>query len=117
MLCWEQLVVNSSIYKLFLEVKEMETLKRVALTLVIIGALNWGLIGFFQFDLVASLFGGQGAAISRVVYALVGLSGLYCLTLLFEPMEDKDPTPSGRLDYGTEFGEETDFSNDERQDR
>lgn len=52
-----------------------------ALTLVIIGAINWGLIGFFQFDLVAMLFGGMGALISRIVYALVGLSGLYCLSL------------------------------------
>ncbi len=52
-----------------------------ALTLIIIGAINWGLIGFFQFDLVATLFGGMGSWISRIIYALVGLSGLYCLTL------------------------------------
>lgn len=52
-----------------------------ALTLIIIGAVNWGLIGFFQFDLVASLFGGMGSWISRIVYALVGLAGLYGLTL------------------------------------
>ncbi len=53
----------------------------VALTLVIIGAVNWGLIGFFQFDLVATLFGGMSSWISRIVYALVGLAGLYCLSL------------------------------------
>lgn len=53
----------------------------LALTLVIIGAINWGLIGFFKFDLVASLFGGQAAWISRIIYALVGLAGLYCLSL------------------------------------
>ncbi len=53
----------------------------VALTLVIIGALNWGLIGFFQFDLVAALFGGMDATFSRVVYGLVGLGAIYCLTL------------------------------------
>ncbi len=52
-----------------------------ALTLVLIGALNWGLIGFFQFDLVASLFGGMDATLSRVVYGLVGISAIYCLTL------------------------------------
>ncbi len=52
-----------------------------ALTLVIIGAVNWGLIGFFQFDLVATLFGGMESWISRIIYALVGLAGLYCLTL------------------------------------
>ncbi|MFA5675685.1 MAG: DUF378 domain-containing protein [Christensenellales bacterium] len=50
--------------------------------LVIIGAINWGLIGFFQFDLVAVIFGGQSAVISRVVYALVGLAGLWCIMLL-----------------------------------
>jgi len=54
----------------------------VAMILVIIGAINWGLIGFFQFDLVAVIFGGQSAVISRVVYALVGLAGLWCIMLL-----------------------------------
>ena len=52
-----------------------------ALTLVIIGAINWGLIGFFKFDLVATLFGGMDSLISRIVYALIGLCGLYCITL------------------------------------
>ena len=56
---------------------------RLALILVIIGALNWGSIGIFQFDLVASLFGGMGALISRIVYTLVGLAGIWCVTLLF----------------------------------
>lgn len=58
----------------------MDTL---ALVLVIIGALNWGLISLFQFDLVASIFGGQDALLSRVVYGLVGLAGIYCIRLLF----------------------------------
>ena len=52
-----------------------------ALTLVIIGALNWALIGFFKFDLVATLFGGMESWVSRVIYILIGLSGLYCLSL------------------------------------
>lgn len=52
-----------------------------SLTLVIIGALNWLLIGAFQFDLVASIFGGQGAIISRVIYVLVGIAGLICIGL------------------------------------
>lgn len=56
---------------------------RFALILVIIGALNWGLIGLFQFDLVASLFGGQASLLSRIVYSLVGIAGAYCITLLF----------------------------------
>ncbi len=56
----------------------MKYLNYIALTLVIIGAVNWGLIGFFRFDLVAALFGDM-SGFSRVVYALVGLSGLYSL--------------------------------------
>ena len=58
-------------------------LNKIALTLVIIGAVNWGLVGLFRFDLVAWLFGGQTAIISRVVYTLVGLAGLWCISLLF----------------------------------
>ncbi len=61
----------------------MSLIQRIALLLTIIGAINWGLIGFFQFDLVAFLFGGQDAIISRVVYALVGISGLINIGLLF----------------------------------
>lgn len=53
----------------------------IALTLVIIGAINWGLVGFFQFDLIATLFGGMTSWISRVIYAIVGLAGLYTLSL------------------------------------
>lgn len=58
----------------------MDTL---SLILIIIGALNWGLIGLFQFDLVASLFGGMSAIISRIIYSLVGLAGIWGITLLF----------------------------------
>lgn len=53
----------------------------IALTLVVIGALNWGLIGFFGFDLVTTLFHGSMFWIARVIFGLVGLSGLWCLTL------------------------------------
>jgi uncharacterized membrane protein YuzA (DUF378 family) len=56
---------------------------RIALIITIIGALNWGSIGLFQFDLVAWLFGGQTATVSRVIYTLVGLSALWCVSLLF----------------------------------
>ncbi len=59
----------------------MKALDYTALTLVIIGAVNWGLIGFLQFDLVATLFGGQASLISRIIYALVGLAGLYTILL------------------------------------
>ena len=58
----------------------MDTL---ALILSIIGSLNWGLVGIFQFDLVAWLFGGQDALLSRIVYTVIGLAGLWCISLLF----------------------------------
>jgi uncharacterized membrane protein YuzA (DUF378 family) len=58
-------------------------LDRIALVLVIIGALNWLLIGLFQYDLVASLFGGNTSFISKTIYIVVGLAGLYSLSLLF----------------------------------
>ena len=53
---------------------------KLILTLVIIGAVNWGSIGIFGLDIVGALFGGQGAFISRVIYAIVGLAGLWALT-------------------------------------
>jgi len=52
-----------------------------ALTLVIIGAINWGLVGLFRFDLIATLFGGMESIISRILYVAVGLAGLYCISL------------------------------------
>ena len=59
----------------------MKATNMIALTLVVIGALNWGLIGFFGFDLVTTLFHGSLFWLARVIFALVGLSGLWCLTL------------------------------------
>ena len=56
---------------------------RIALILAIIGGLNWGSVGLFRFDLVAWLFGGQTGAVSRVIYTLVGLAALWCISLLF----------------------------------
>ena len=58
----------------------MDTL---ALLLTIIGGINWGLVGLFKFDLVAWLFGGQTALLARLVYVLVALGALWCITLLF----------------------------------
>jgi len=55
-----------------------------ALSLVIIGAINWLLVGVFGFDLVAFIFGGQGALISRIIYTLVGLCGLWSIGILFK---------------------------------
>lgn len=57
---------------------------KIALALLIVGGLNWGLVGIFSFDLVAWLFGGTGAILSRVVYILVALSAVWCISLLFK---------------------------------
>ena len=62
----------------------MTLVDKIALTLMIIGGLNWGLVGIFSFDLVAWLFGGTGAILSRVVYILVALSAVWCISLLFK---------------------------------
>ena len=61
---------------------------KIALILVIIGALNWGGIGLFSFNTVAFLCGGQLTVLTRIIYALVGLAGLWCITLLFRDTED-----------------------------
>ena len=63
---------------------------KIALSLAIIGGLNWGLIGIFGFDLVAFAFGGSSSAISRVVYTLVGLGAIWCISLLFRDMTPAD---------------------------
>jgi len=57
----------------------MNVINYTALTLVIIGALNWLLVGIFQFDLVAAVFGGSAAVLSRIIYILVGIAGLWCI--------------------------------------
>ena len=61
----------------------MKIIDKLALVLVIVGALNWGSVGLFRFDLVAFACGGSGSIISRIVYALVGLSAVWCVSLLF----------------------------------
>ena len=58
-------------------------LDRISLVITILGAINWLLVGLFQFDLVAYICGGQAAVISRVVYTIVGIAGLWCISLLF----------------------------------
>ena len=60
-------------------------LDKIALVLTIIGGINWGLIGLFQFDLVAWIFGGQDAIVSRVIYTIVALASIWCISLLFHP--------------------------------
>lgn len=63
---------------------------KIALILAIIGGLNWGSIGIFGFDLVAFAFGGSGSAVSRVVYTLVGLAAVWCISLLFRERDTVD---------------------------
>ncbi len=62
-------------------------LDRIALFLVIIGAVNWGSIGLFQFDIVAWIFGGQGALVSRIIYTLVAICGIWLISLFFRQRE------------------------------
>lgn len=64
--------------------KELIAMDNTALVIAIIGALNWGSIGLFGIDLVAMLFGGQSAVLSRIIYTVVGIAGLWCITLLFK---------------------------------
>lgn len=60
---------------------------RISMILVIIGALNWGSIGLFRFDIVAWICGGQDAVVARVIYTVVALAGLWCISLLFRRRE------------------------------
>lgn len=63
-------------------------LDKIALTILIIGGLNWGSVGIFQFDLVAFICGGQSGIVSRIIYILVGLAAIWCVTLLFRDTRD-----------------------------
>ena len=65
-------------------------LDRLALILTIVGALNWGSIGLFRFDIVAWIFGGQDALLSRIIYTVVALAGIWCITLFFRERESED---------------------------
>jgi uncharacterized membrane protein YuzA (DUF378 family) len=61
--------------------------RNLALILVIIGAINWGLIGFFRYDLVSNIFGGQYDVVSRIIFAIVGLAGIYAISFFFRNRE------------------------------
>ncbi len=62
-------------------------LDRICLALIIVGALNWGLVGLFSFDLVAWLFGSSAALMSRIIYTVIALAGVWCISLLFRERE------------------------------
>ncbi len=65
-------------------------LDKIALILTIVGGINWGLVGIFQFDLVAWIFGGQSAIISRIIYTVIALAAVWCVSLLFSTRVDDD---------------------------
>ena len=67
----------------------MRILDRIALILTIVGSLNWGLVGLFRFDLVAWICGGSDMLLARIIYTLVGLAGVWCISLLFRPDETR----------------------------
>ncbi len=73
----------------------MRTLNKIALILCIIGGINWGSIGFFQFDIVAWMFGGQDSMLSRVIYVIVGIAAIWCISFIFR---DDDLNDSPRQD-------------------
>jgi len=92
----------------------LKTLRRIALALIVIGAINWGLIGLFQYDLVGNIFGGTNSGFARFIYTLVGISGLICLGLLFNSRTADVGSPEeGRgiatNQFATEFAEEPDL--------
>lgn len=61
---------------------------KISLILVIIGALNWGSIGLFKFDIVGWIFGGQGAIVSRIIFTVVALAGIWCISMLFRDRKE-----------------------------
>ncbi|MBR2721246.1 MAG: DUF378 domain-containing protein [Clostridia bacterium] len=65
-------------------------LDRIALILTVVGALNWGSIGLFQFDIVAWICGGPASLLSRIIYTVVGLAGVWCISLIFRARESFD---------------------------
>ncbi len=67
----------------------MNIVNKIALILVIVGALNWGAVGLFSFDLVAWLFGGATSIVSRIVYITIALAGLWCISMLFDTDEER----------------------------
>lgn len=76
--------MDANAFGFAIKFRRCNMLDRIALFLLIVGGINWGLIGIFQFDLVAWLFGGQSGIISRIIYTLVAISALWCVSLFFK---------------------------------
>lgn len=70
----------------------MTVIDRIALVLVVIGALNWGLVGLFSFDAVAWLCGGVGTLLARIIYTVVALAGIWCISLVFRSEDALEET-------------------------
>ncbi len=70
----------------------MNIINKIALILIIVGALNWGAVGLFSFDLVAWLFGGATSILARIVYITIALAGLWCISMLFTSEDEKAET-------------------------
>jgi hypothetical protein len=68
----------------------MKTLQSIALTLTIVGAINWGLIGLFDFNLVALIFGGEDSLFTKIIYIIVGICGIINMKLLIDTISDND---------------------------
>ena len=73
-------------FRFFEEMNEM-LVDKIALVITVIGAINWGSIGLFKFDIVAWICGGQGSIVARIIYTLVALAGIWCISLLFRENE------------------------------
>lgn len=73
----------------FNEVRSVMIFNKIALAIAIIGTLNWGLVGLFSFDAVAWLTGGPGSILARIIYVVVALAGIWCITLLFRNWRDR----------------------------
>ena len=71
----------------------MNTINKIALAISIIGCLNWGLVGLFSFDLVAWIAGGPEMLLARIIYVLVAISGIGCITLLFQNLDNTEEKP------------------------
>ena len=84
---WETML-DEQCFVEFLEGDIAMVLDRIALILTIIGALNWGSIGLFSFDVVAWICGGAATVFARIIYTVVALAGLWCISLLFRPREE-----------------------------
>ena len=72
-------------------------LDKICLVLTIIGAINWGSVGLFQFDIVAALFGGSASILSRIIYTVIALAGMWCISLLFRKEDHDEPVTTHHM--------------------